>query len=83
MSEVRGSSRECQAVTAQEQPRRATQVRGQGGQLGGATPRLRSGAAVERGYPRPTSGAAAERSYPVSELRGGCRPGGPTPRPRN
>ena len=38
MSEVRGSSRECQAATAQERRR-------------GATPRPRSGAAAERSYP--------------------------------
>ena len=37
-SEVRFSGRQCQAATAQEQPRRATQVRGQGLQHGGATP---------------------------------------------
>ena len=43
---------------AQEPPRRATQVQGQGWRLGGATPRLRSG-------------AAAERRYPVNEVRGG------------
>ena len=36
MSEVRGSGRECQAVKAQEQPRGATKVRGQG-RPGGAT----------------------------------------------
>ena len=45
---------------AQERPRGATQVRGQGQWLGGATPR-----------PRP--GAATERSYPTSEVRGGSR----------
>ena len=38
MTEVRGSSLECQAVTAQEWPR-------------GATLRLRSGTAAERSYP--------------------------------
>ena len=37
MSEVRGSGQECQAPTAQERPRRATQVRGQG-QLAGSYP---------------------------------------------
>ena len=41
-SEVRGSGRECQAVTAQEWPRRATQVRGQGRWPGGPTPHPRS-----------------------------------------
>ena len=38
-SEVRGSSRECQAATAQERRRRATEVRSP-----------RSGAAAERSY---------------------------------
>ena len=67
---------------AQEQPRRATQVRGQGRQPGGT-------------IPRPRTGAAAERSYPTSEVRGSGReelphvrgqrqqPGGATPRPRS
>ena len=36
-SEVRGSGKECQAATAQEQPRRPTQVPGQGRPPGGAT----------------------------------------------
>ena len=36
-SEVRGGSKECQAATAQEQPRRPTQVPGQGWPPGGAT----------------------------------------------
>ena len=57
-SEVRGSGGECQAATAQERQRRATQVRGQGRRPGGATP-------------CPRSGAAAERSYHRSEGRGG------------
>ena len=57
MSEVRGSGQECQAATAQERLRRATQVRGQGQQPREATP-------------RPRSGAMAERSYPASEVRG-------------
>ena len=48
---VRGSGQECQAATAQERPRRATQVQGQGWRLGGATPRPRSGAAAERSNP--------------------------------
>ena len=53
MSKVRGSGRECQAATAQERPRGATQVRGQGWRLGGATPRPRSGAVTRRTYPTP------------------------------
>ena len=36
-SEVRGSGRECEAVTAQERPRGATPARGQGQRPGGAT----------------------------------------------
>ena len=47
VSEVRGGSKECQAATAQEQPRRPTQVPGQGRPPGGATlrprPEARSG----------------------------------------
>ena len=81
-SEVRGNSREYQAVTAQERPRRATQVRGQGQWPGGSTPRLRSGAAPEKSYPTSKSGVAAERSYPTSEVSGG-RPRGVTPCPRS
>ena len=72
-SEVRGSGQECQAPTAQngqeELPK--SEVRGS---WPGATPCLRSGAAVERSYPtppRPRQGAAAGRSYPKPEARGG------------
>ena len=57
-SEVKGSGQECQAATAQERQRRATQIRGQGRRPGGATP-------------RPRLGVAAGRSYPTSEVRGG------------
>ena len=70
-SEVKGSSQECHAVMAQEWPRRATQVWGQGWRLGGATP-------------HPRSGAGAGRTYPTTlHLRPGQRPGGATPRPRS
>ncbi|PWG67558.1 hypothetical protein DEM28_27910, partial [Enterobacter mori] len=48
---------ECQAATAQEQPRGATQDRGQG-RPGEATSRLRPG-------------AVALRSHPTLEARGG------------
>ena len=58
LSQVRGSGRECQAAMAQERPRRATQVRGQGWRPRGATP-------------CPRSGAAAEGSNPTPEARGG------------
>ena len=81
MSEVRGSGREYQTAMAQERPR-------------GATPRPRSGGAVERRYPAseargsnersyPASEVRGgnERSYPVSEVRGGGREGGATPHP--
>ena len=59
-SEVRGSGLECQAAEAQERPRGATQVRGQGWRPGGATP-----------HPRP--GVAALRSNPMPETRDGGR----------
>ena len=67
-SVVRGSSREYQAVTAQEQPR-------------GVTPHQRSGGTAERSYPaseirgggqegiphapKPKAGAMGRRSYPM------------------
>ena len=38
MSEVRGSSRECQAAMVQERLEELPPVRGQGRQPGGATP---------------------------------------------
>ena len=60
MSEVRGSSRECQTATAQERPR-------------GATPRPRSGGAAERRYPASEVRGCEERSYPASEFRAGGR----------
>ena len=68
MSEVRGSGRECQAATAQEWLRRATQVQGQGQQPRGATPRPRSGVAAGWSYPMPpcpSPRAAARRTNPV------------------
>ena len=81
-SEVRGSSREYQTVTAQERPR-------------GATPGPRSGGAAERRYPASEVRGGDKRSYPASEARGGGWeelphaqgqgrwPGGPTPGPRS
>ena len=79
MSEVRGSGRECQAVTAQEWPGRATQVQGQGQKPGGpegrrpreVTPRLRSGAAAESARLRQCRNGREE--LPKSEVRGGSR----------
>ena len=67
MSEVRGSSLECQAATAQEEPR-------------GATPRPKSVAAGRR-HPASEVRAAAERSYPMSEVSEG-QPGGAILHPR-
>ena len=67
-SKVRGSGRECQAVTAQEQPR-------------GATPRLRSGAAAGRSYP--TSEVRGSGWQELPHVRGqGRQPRGATPCPR-
>ena len=57
-SEVRGSGREYQTVTAQEW-------------LRGATPCLRSGGAAERRYPASEVRGSEERSYPTSKVRGG------------
>ena len=50
-SEVRGSGREFQASTAQEQPR-------------GATPRLRSGAVAGRRYPMPEARGGSREEQP-------------------
>ena len=69
MSEVRGSSRECQAATAQEQPR-------------GATPRPRSGAAAGKSYP--TSKVRGGSREELPHVRGqGRRPRGATTCPRS
>ena len=77
MSEVRGDGRECQVVTAQEQPR-------------GATPHPRSGAEVGR---TPCLRGSGQEEYPTSEVRGSGRecqaltaqeqPRGATPRLRS
>ena len=73
-SEVRGSGRECQAATAQEQPR-------------GANPRLRSEGAAERSYPASEVRGGDKKSYPTPPRpharSQGRRPGGATPRPRS
>jgi len=50
-SKVKGSGLECQAAMAQEQQRRATQVRGQGRRPGGTTPRPRPEVAAGRTNP--------------------------------
>ena len=62
-SKVRGGGRECQAATAQERPR-------------GATPRLRSGAAVERRNAKSKEQQLhghrrAKRSYSTFKVRRG------------
>ena len=62
-SEVSGSGRECQAVTAQERPR-------------GATLRLRPEAA-RISHLAPEAGAVALRSHPALEARDGSREGQP------
>ena len=75
-SQVRGSGRECQAATAQEWQRRATQVRGQGQRQRGATPRPRSGVAARRRYPTPPRlrpEVTAGRSNRMPEVRGSSR----------
>ena len=79
-SEVRASGRECQAETAQEQPR-------------GATPLPRSGAAAERRYPAWKVRAAAKsarlrqcrsRRKELPHVQGQeWQPGGATPHPRS
>ena len=61
MSEVRGSGRQCQTVTAQERPRGAT-PRPRSGQGGGVVP--------ERRYPASEVRGGDKRSYPASEVRG-------------
>ena len=63
MSKVRGGGRECQTVTAQEQPR-------------GATPHPRPGAAAERSNPTSKERwlrghRRAERSYSTFKVRRG------------
>ena len=52
MSEIRGSSRECQTAAAQEWRR-------------GATPRPRSGGTAERRYPASEVRGSDERRYPM------------------
>ena len=73
-SEVRGSGRECQVVTAPEQPRGAIPTRGQGHRPGGATTCPRNSGCAGTGgptgaIPRSRSGGAAVRRYPSSKVR--------------
>ena len=56
-SEVRGSGREYQTATAQEQPR-------------GATAHPRSGRVAQRRYPASEARGGDKRSYPASKVRG-------------
>ena len=56
-SKVRGSCREYQTATAEEQWR-------------GASPRPRSGGAAKRRYPASEVRGGDKRSYPLSEVRG-------------
>ena len=65
MSEVRGSGREYQTVTAQEQPRGDTTASEVGGRPRGDTQRLRSGLVTRGVTPHPRSWAEARRSYPM------------------
>ena len=79
----RGSSRECQVATAQEWPRRTTQVGGQGQQPGGATPHPRPGAVGREDQPqvqRAVAARAQEGLEELSHIEG--QKGGDTPRPR-
>ena len=93
-SEVRGGCQEkLPCVRGQGwRPRGATEVRGQGPWLGGATPRPRSGAAAERRYPASEVWGRGQDELPrvrgwdgsqdeLPRVRGQGRPGGATPRP--
>ena len=61
---VRGSSLECQAATAQERPRGAPRVRGQGWRPRGTTPRPRSEAPAERSNPTPEARGSSQEEQP-------------------
>ena len=63
-SEVRGSGRECQAVTVQEQPRGATPRPGSGAATRGVTLPPRSGQPLGGVTPRPRSGGCAGAGGP-------------------
>ena len=62
MSEVKGSSLECQAVTAQERPRGATPHPRSGWRSGGANPLPKPGASPE------ARGGSREEQPPVQGL---------------
>ena len=67
-SEVRGRGLECQAATAQERPRGATQ-RPRLGRPGGATPRPRPGAVTLRSHPKPEARGGSWEEPPAPEAR--------------
>ena len=76
MSEVRGSSRECQTAMAQEWPRGATPCPRSGAETRRITPCPRSGVVAGRRYPMPLSprpGVAGGRRNPTPEARGSGR----------
>ena len=83
-SEVRGSSREYQTATAQEWPRGATRVRGQG-QRREELSRVR-GQGQRRGgdtpCPKPKARGGGQEEQPHARGQGRW-PGGPTPLPRS
>ena len=71
MSEVKGSSRECQAATAQEWPRGATLHLRSG--VVAESARLRLHRSSQEELPRPRPGVVAGRSYTMPEVRGCSR----------
>ena len=79
MSEVTGSSLECQAATAQDQPRGATLC------LRSVAARRRHPASEVRGGGREELPHVQGQRWPggdIPRLRSGQRPGGANPRPR-
>ena len=74
MSEVRGSGQECQAGTAQEWPRGATLVQGQGREPGAATPCLSPGSGAGRSHPTPEARGGSWEETPHGQGKG-QRPG--------
>ena len=87
-SVVRGSSREYQAVTAQEQPRGVTPHQRSGGTAERSYPASEIRGSGKRGYPTPLSprpGAMGRRSYPTLprlRSRAVARRSNPTPEAR-
>ena len=83
MSEVRGSGREWQAATAQEQPRGAT-LCPRSGAAGRShpVPEARGGSQEEQPHTRGRPRAVTLRSHPEPEARGGSWEEPPTPEAR-